>query len=210
VGRIYKTNLENLPRVAVPDWELIAELESLLRPYCPVLTTGPRTMLTAHDAKGSYDAETTSALRELAAEQGDVPHTVAVYATSNDLDGQPRSFTVYTSSRGSSGGTLASHDEALLREIEDKVRQAFEESALPELTHDELQEQAALEYAEREAAGEGRMVNIVTDVRPAPSPRERPSFWNRHRSGLNTWAQVLVPVVLTFALGLLAVWLIGR
>src|SRR4051812_8636340 len=102
MDRTYEVELD-LPRVRVPDWSLLTDLDKALRPYLPVRTSGRAQVFTAKDVKGSYAASSAEELRGLAQEQREPPHSLAINFTSTDMYGGERSFDVFMSTHAGFG-----------------------------------------------------------------------------------------------------------
>jgi hypothetical protein len=204
VTRSYEERLDDLPRVAVPDWQLIRNLELLLRPYLPVMTSGRPNIFWAKDTEGTYDAASTDELRELAEKQIELPHTIRLHFTSADMYGRERSFNVYTSSEVGCGATFVNAEQAVIKELAEKVRDLFDGSALPspqEQRTEQLTPGQGLAYAMREVTG---VFDEAFDELAGP---KGPSFFDRHGARIEKWALAIVPVIVAV---LLTAWIIGK
>ena len=122
--RLYQEDLFDLPQVHLPDWNLIARLEDLLRPYLPTCqsTTGePKPMYYALDSRGAYDARTADDLRQVVDAQEESPDTVRVTLVSPAMPDQ-RFVNVFMSSTLGTGGRVQSEGEAFVNSLRRRER----------------------------------------------------------------------------------------
>jgi hypothetical protein len=77
MARKYLAELDDLPRVRLPDWELLGRIEDLLSPYLR-LKSDPRPVYEAEDSRGIYDVETIKALRKEVEAQEEPPKAITV------------------------------------------------------------------------------------------------------------------------------------
>lgn len=112
----------DLPQVHVPDWDLIARLDHLLRPYLPVTTGEPMPMYYALDSRGAHDAQTADDLRQEVDAQEESPDTVRVTLVSPAMPDQ-RFVNAYMSSTLGTGGRVQSEDEAFVNHVSTRIRE---------------------------------------------------------------------------------------
>lgn len=128
VARSFHREL-NLPGVEVPDWELLARLEELFRPYRPVKSVpGGERILSAKDSRGSYDAATVSELRDQADAQDEPPHSMSVMVAGKNVYGKHYDLAVTAAADRSYAG-LYSDDESMVTHVATRLLELFGRAA---------------------------------------------------------------------------------
>lgn len=112
----YTEKLDDLPRVAVPDWELLERLEELLEPY-----RGGEPFIQVWDSRSEYGAGSVEELRALIEAQGAPPKTIRFGFSGPQVE----SVVVYTSTFLGSGGHVYSADEATVNQLAARIRDVF-------------------------------------------------------------------------------------
>lgn len=119
----------NLPGVHVPDWDLLARLEELFRPYRPIKSgSGGARILSAKDSRGSYDAATVAELREHAEAQEEPPHSVSVMVAGKTVYGKHYDLAV-TAAPGRSYAGLYSEQEEMVTHVATRLLDLFARAA---------------------------------------------------------------------------------
>jgi hypothetical protein len=73
--RLYQRELGAIPRVDIPDWELLHRLAELFKQY---EAESNRTLNRASDNRGTYTSGTLNAFREAVESQEDVPNEIGL------------------------------------------------------------------------------------------------------------------------------------
>lgn len=119
----------NLPGVRIPDWDLLARLEELFRPYRPVRSEqGAGRILSAKDSRGSYDAATVSELREQAEAQDEPLQSMSVMVAGKTVYGKHYDLAVTAAADRSYAG-LYSDDEPMVNHVATRLLELFGRAA---------------------------------------------------------------------------------
>lgn len=124
VQRDYHQDLDDLPQIAFPDWQLLGRIEELFSPYVGLWTApGPPPMFGATDHRGTYRARSAEELCQLAEAQEKAPHLIQVSLDSPGAQDW-RIFNIWMDERGS-GGRISSSDEAVVDHVVARLRSLF-------------------------------------------------------------------------------------
>lgn len=119
----------NLPGVRLPDWDLLARLEELFRPYRPIKSEpGGGRILSAKDSRGSYDAATVSELREQAETEDEPPQSMSVMVAGKTVYGKHYDLAVTAAADRSYAG-LYSDDESMVNHVAKRLQELFARAA---------------------------------------------------------------------------------
>lgn len=164
--RRFEKSLSDLPRVAVPDWELLSRLEDLFRPYVPSMNTGGYWLFTARDSRGEYSAGTVDELRQEVEQQEEPPSEVRLYVDSGSpyLGGAWYELGVTAGSDGSRG-LLYSSDEQIVNHMATRLRELF------------AQAERRAQAGQRQTGQNGALSERKQEALNA-------SFWMRHVTAL--------------------------
>ena len=182
----------NLPGVHVPDWDLLARLEELFRPYRPIKSEpGGARILSAKDSRGSYDAATVDELREQAEAQDEPPRSLTVMVAGHTIHGKHYELAVTAAPDRSYAG-LYSDDEAMVNHVAARLLELFARAA--------SNERKGISYVPN-ATGDALMLSLRTRGahRAHWTGRLRAFAYDPWTIGIGT--AVIAGIVLWFLLG---------
>lgn len=193
--RIHDGLLDDLPAVAIPNWDLLGKLEDIIRGAWPAALVS----FVAIDRAGSYRAPSIESLNEAVEAAEHDPHEIHIYV---DTNGDDR-CTVLMQNHRPSRADVHSTSQMVVDHFVARVQEAFREHRQRPPTYEELQERAAYEQMLRDEQGP-RYVNVVTDVQPI----RKKTVWERARPVLyNPLFLAIGAPLIVGAITAIAVWL---
>ena len=108
----------NLPRVDVPDWELVQQLVDLIRPYARGGDDPDFWAVEARDSRGTYSETEVEALKSAVERRGEVPESIEIRVRGFEREaGTFRQLEVATRAKRASNASLVSGDEAIVAHV---------------------------------------------------------------------------------------------
>jgi hypothetical protein len=120
MARTYKKELDNLPKVEVPDWELLRRLEELVNPYRDLTSSLLPPPFSASDKRGTYDAYSAEELQAEAEAQEESPHSINIW-----LVGEDRAMRLDMGKDTGSHGVVTGTDAAFVNHVSTRIQELF-------------------------------------------------------------------------------------
>jgi hypothetical protein len=200
MGREFREDLDKLPKVGMPDWDLLSRIEDLLNPYRP----NDQRIFKAEDSRGSYDAETAEELRREVEAQEEPPQAFIV-----QMHDTGRVVALRISDIGSRG-TVVSDDEAFVNHVSTRLRELFLRAYVAIAPPEAFEQGASFGRPEPERRPEPQVrygsaeVEFKLDPQLSEPASTQPSFWAQHA------ATLVVTVVGTIIAGAILIWIFGN
>lgn len=207
MARQYRVDLDDLPEVQIPDWDLLARIEELISPYETDDPDFEERIYSADDSRGTYDAGTVEELREEAAKQEEPPRGIAIH-----LGSPHHSINLRMPKDLNPRAILISDDEAVVNHIATRLRELFAMAAIPKATTQiegasfpvpvSHEEEWRKVWPEPEPE-QHRLGTAETEFQPQATQSPQPSFWSQHILTLimTVVGGVIVGLILALILG---------
>jgi hypothetical protein len=193
LGRALHRTFKQSPlfaEVDVPDWQLVAKVEELLRPY---VLPGSELEFRAHDPRGTFSAGALDIFRQELEGRDEQPEWILVSSDATEPQGAVRSLQVWMKP-GYSRAELESGDEIMVNGLATRLSVFFEAAS-------ERRSASTVATGPEEGLGSAIAQPARGDLTPGEGGRVRSFFYDPWVIGIGTGLIVAAIIALVVVLG---------